>query len=91
MKAGLKDAGLTPRNQFIPEGAPLLDWQAVRQESMDAWKYPARKDICRYERNRGLTHQILQEVEDKEIVVGRSSKEKIQQVVKFFWTNWEGD
>ena len=91
MKAGLQDPGLTPRNQFLPEGAPLLDWLAVRQESMDAWKYPPREEVCRYERTRGLTYQILQEVKVQEIVVGRSSKEKIEEVVKFFWTNWEAD
>jgi hypothetical protein len=91
MKTGLQDPGLTPRNQFLPEGAPLLDWLAVRQESMDAWKYPAREEVCRYERTRGLTYQILQEVEVQEIVVGRSSKEKIEEVVKFFWANWEAD
>ena len=88
MVNGLQDPQLGPRSAFLPEGAPLLEYLAVYQERMDAWKYPKRQEINLFERGRGLYMKMLDEVEVRVIVVGKTSPERIQDCVEWFWDKW---
>ena len=88
MVNGLQDPQLGPRSAFLPEGAPLLEYLAVYQERMDAWKYPTREEVNLFERGRGLSMKMLEEVEVRVIVAGRTSQERIKETVEWFWDKW---
>ena len=65
-----------------------MEYLAVYQERMDAWKYPTRKEVNLFERGRGLSMKMLEEVKVRVIVVGRTSPERIRENVEWFWNNW---
>ena len=88
MVNGLQDPGIGLRSAFLPEGAPLLEYLAVYQEKMDSWKYPAREEVNMFERGRGLSLKMIQEVEVQEIIVGETSPEHIKEIVEWFWEKW---
>ena len=88
MVNGLQDPQLGPKSAFLPEGAPLLEYLAVYQERMDAWKYPTREEVNLFERGRGLSMKMLEEVEVRVIVAGKTSPERITETVEWFWDRW---
>ena len=88
MVNGLQDPKLGTRSAYLPEGAPLLEYLAVYQEGMDAWKYPTREEINLFQRSRGLAYTMIEEVEVREIKVGKSSPSQIAESVEWFWNNW---
>ena len=75
-------------HEFLPAGAPLLDFLAVSMDRLESWKLPPREEIKFYQRARGLSYDMLQDVRVEEIVVGESSTREIDDVIKFFWDNW---
>ena len=88
MVNGLQDPQLGPKSAFLPEGAPLLEYLAVYQERMDAWKYPTREEVNLFERGRGLSMKTLEEVEVRVIGAGKTSPERIKETVEWFWDRW---
>jgi len=88
MVNGLQDPKLGARSAYLPEGAPLLEYLAVYQEGMDAWKYPTREEVNLFQRSRGLAYTMIEEVEVREIEVERSSPSHIAETVEWFWNNW---
>ena len=88
MVNGLQDPQVGPRSAFLPEGAPLLEYLAVYQERMDAWKYPTREEVNLFERARGLSMKMLDEVEVRVIVVEKTSPERIKETIEWFWERW---
>ena len=88
MVNGLQDPKLGTRSAYLPEGAPLLEFLAVYQEEMDAWKYPTREEINLFQRSRGLAYTMMEEVQVKVIEVGSSSPSQIAESVEWFWNNW---
>jgi len=88
MVNGLQDPQVGPRPAFLPEGAPLLEYLAVYQERMDAWKYPTREEVNLFERARGLSMKMLEEVEVRVIVVEKTSPERIKETIEWFWEKW---
>ena len=74
---GVEDPGITPFKEFLPRSAPLVDFLAVGLHSGAGWKYPSFNTILGIQQNRGLSFQMLKEVEVKEIVAGVSSAEEI--------------
>ena len=88
MVNGLQDPKLGTRSAFLPEGAPLLEYLAMYQEGMDAWKYPTREEVNLFQRSRGLSYTMLREVEVREIEVQGSSAEQIEETVEWFWSKW---
>ena len=67
---GVQDPGITPFKEFLPRSAPLVDFLAVGLHSGAGWKYPSLNTILGIQQNRGLSFQMLKEVEVKEIVAG---------------------
>ena len=88
MVNGLQDPQIGPRSAFLPEGAPLLEYLAVYQERMDAWKYPTREEVNLFERARGLSMKMLEEVEVRVIVVGKTTPGRIKETTEWFWEKW---
>ena len=88
MVNGLQDPQLGPKSAFLPEGAPLLEYLAVYQERMDAWKYPTLEEVNLFERGRGLSMKTLEEVEVRVIGAGKTSPERIKETVEWFWDRW---
>jgi len=44
---------------FLPAGAPLLDFLAVSMDRMETWKLPPRDEISFYQRARGLSRSMI--------------------------------
>ena len=65
-----------------------MEYLAVYQEKMDAWKYPTREEVNLFERARGLSMKMLDEVEVRVIVVEKTSPERIKETIEWFWEKW---
>ena len=79
---GFQDPGLTPFGEFLPRSAPLVDFLSKGIHAEAGWKYPSWNTIHGIQANRGLSYQMLENVEFKEIVAGISSPEKILEIRK---------
>ena len=55
---------------------------------MDSWKYHSREKINMFERGRGLSLQMIQEVEVQEVIVGETRPNQIKEVEEGFWESW---
>ena len=77
---GVQDPGLTPFEEFLPRSAPLVDFLSIGMHSGAGWKYPSADTIHRIQRNRGLSFQMLKDIEVKEIIAGVSSPDKILEI-----------
>ena len=80
---GVQDLGLTPFEEFLPRSAPLVDFLSIGIHSGAGWKYPSDDTIHGIQRNRGLSYQMLDDVEVREIVAGVSSPEEILETRKW--------
>ena len=72
---GVQDPGLTPFKEFLPRSAPLIDFLSIGIHSGAGWKYPLADTIHRIQANWGLSYQMLDDVEVKDIIAGVSSPE----------------
>ena len=88
---GLQDPGLVPTDQFLPAGSSVLDFLAVSRERQGTWSILPREEISAYQQNRGLSYKMLDEIQVKEINVGVSTDEEIQDAVDWFWENYKMD
>ena len=77
---GVQDPGLTPFEEFLPRSAPLVDFLSIGMHSGAGWKYPSADTNHGIQKNRGLSYQMLGDVEVKEIVAGVSSPEEILEI-----------
>ena len=61
LKKLFKDKLVTPRTgldeEFMPMGAPLLDFLTVDTEGSTGWKYPRLEELRSHQANRGLTYE----------------------------------
>ena len=77
--------------EFLPAGAPLLDFLAVSMDRIETWKLPPRDEISFYQRARGLSTSMLDNVKVDEIIVGQSRAGQIERSMEIFWENWGKD
>ena len=77
---GVQDPGLTPFEEFLPRSAPLVEFLSIGLHSDAGWKYPSANTIHSIQKDRGLSFQMLKEVEVKEIIAGVSSPEDILEI-----------
>ena len=82
-KDGLDHPTMLQRDQFLPVGAPLLDYLVENSRNSEGWKYPKLEDLTYYQANRGLSLEMLKQVEVRELVCGVSSKEEILDVIQW--------
>ena len=80
---GLDQPSMLRRDQFLPVDAPLLDYLVESSKNVVGWKYPRLEDLEYYQANRGLSLEMLKQVEVKELVCGRSTKEEILEVARW--------
>ena len=85
MRDGLNHTELATASDFLPAGAPLLDYLAIDLERQDCWKFPSSDLVRNLQLYRGLGNFMLLEVEVKEIVVGVTSNEKVMKIRE--WLN----
>ena len=76
---------------YLPAGAPILDFLAISMEKMECWQIPTRCEINKYQRTRGLSLRMIQEVEVKEIIIGETSPGKCKEIFSWFWENHRRD
>ena len=83
LRQSFKDKLVIPKTglnkEFLPMGAPLLDFLTVDTEGPTGWKYPRLEDLRYYQTNRGLTFSVLEEVEVREIICGISTQDEIEK------------
>ena len=83
LRQSFKDKLVIPKallnKEFLPMGAPLLDFLTVETEGPTGWKYPKLEDLREYQSNRGLTFSVLEEVEVREIICGISTQDEIEK------------
>ena len=78
-------------NDFLPAGAPLLDFLATTIERAETWKYPPKEEIRFYQKARSISYNLLEDVIVKEIVVGKTPDEEIKSIATWMWDQWEKD
>ena len=77
---GVQDPGLTPFKEFLPRFAPLIDFLSIGMHSGAGWKYPSADTIHGIQKNRGLSYQMIFNVEVKEVVAGVSLPEEFMEL-----------
>ena len=86
---GVQDPGLTPFMEFLPRSAPLVDFISIGIHSRAGWNYPSSSTIHWIQKNRGLSYQMLDDMEVKEIVARVSLPEEILEIRKWMLKNSE--
>ena len=79
----VQDLGLTPFMEFLPRSAPLVDFLSIGMHSGAGWKYPSLSTIHGIQKNQGLSYEMLDDVEVKEIVDGVSLPKEILEIRKW--------
>ena len=74
-----------PIKKVIPGGVPLMDILGAHRTKTDTWKYPSEPTFEKWSRNRCVTHNSVQFLETKEIVVGISSESEIAEVHEWLY------
>ena len=90
-KGGMQNPQLDSYRNLLPAGAPLLDFLSCTMERVDDWNLPGRAEVDYWSHERGITMDILNQVEVKEIIVGRSTEEEIEQITSWFWDKYALD
>ena len=88
---GIQIPHQTTMQDFLPAGAPLLDFLASTVDRLESWKYSPGEEIKFYQKARNLNHKLLDDVIVKEIIVGETSDEDIRSIVSWLWDQWEKD
>ena len=79
-RSGLDMPTMMTQEQFLPAGAPLLDFLAYDTRKPEGWKYPKAENLEYYQNNRGLSLEMLKEIEVRELVCGVSSEKEIDEI-----------
>ena len=88
---GVQDPGLTPFGEFLHRSAPLVDFLSIGLHSGAGWKYPSANIIHGIQADRGLSYQMLEDLEFKEIIAGKSTPEEILEIRKWMKTHQAKD
>jgi len=68
-KGGMQNPQLDTVHNLLPAGAPLLDFLSCTMERPDDWNLPGRAEVDFWSYQRGITMDIQNPVEVREIVV----------------------
>ena len=79
-KTGLDMPTMLTLEQFLPAGAPLLDFLIHDTRKLEGWKYPKLAELEKYQVYRGLNLSMLNKIEVRELVCGVSSEDEISEV-----------
>ena len=78
-------------SDFLPNGAALLDFLAVDATLPSGWIYPSRSVLKFYQENRALSLDMLEQVETKEITIGKSTTEEVLECHEWIKKRYETD
>jgi len=73
------------RKDFLPMGAPLLDYLEDNISKSEGWMFPRIEDLRSFQNHRGLSWKMKEEVEVRELVCGVSSDQEIEEIHQ--WIN----
>jgi hypothetical protein len=73
------------RKDFLPMGAPLLDYLEDDISKSEGWMFPRIEDLQGFQDHRGLSWKMKEEVEVRELVCGVSSDQEIEETHQ--WIN----
>ena len=82
-KSDLDQPRFMKTEDYLPAGAPLLDFLVEESLQVGGWKYPKLDDLRSYQHNRGLSLRMLEQMDVRELVCGVSSRTEILEV-----SNW---
>ena len=90
------DAARYTRRQLMPNSCSLLDFVAADSQRKDTWcvsKYcaPAEELFHSFQKTKGLSLKLLDQVVVKEIRVGVDTQERVEQTVDWAVRQWEND
>ena len=88
---GLQDVGVGEWEDFLPIGVPLIDLYSLVVQDEASWKFPSQETIVEIQASRGLSYRMLEDLEVKEIIVGRSSAEDIIEAQKWMLGKYKED
>ena len=74
--------------EYLPESAPLLDFLVAESRAPE---YPCQEELKNYREQRGLSYDMLDSIEVREIVTGVSSKEEILEIHDWVTSNYLKD
>ena len=69
--------------EFLLRSAPFIDFLLIGIHTGAGWNYPSSTTIHGIQANQGLSYQMLEDVEVKEIIAGISSPEEILETRKW--------
>ena len=90
-KDGMQNPQLDSLRNLLPTGVPLLDFLSCTMERPGDWNLPGRAEVDFWSYQRGITMDILDQVEVKEIIVGRSTDQEIEEITSWFWDKYALD
>ena len=73
------------RRDFLPVGAPLLDYLEQDISNSEGWMFPKLEDLRSFQAHRGLSWKMKDEVEVRELICGVSSDQEIRDTHR--WMN----
>ena len=90
--SGLQDPKLTSWGSFVPCKSPLLDYLVVAMEEKDDnWRFPRLDLLKGFQKDRGLSYNMLRDCVVKEIVVGKYSPSEIKEISEWMDAMHERD
>ena len=79
------------RADYLPVGAPLLDYLTEDVRNSEGWMYPKLDDLMSFQSHRGLSWSMTQEIEVRELICGISSEGEIKEVVEWIQLKFDQD
>ena len=73
-------------SDILPSEVPLVDLLKVATKGCEGWDFPSQQELSRYQENRGLDSTSYEALEGKvkEITIGQSTDDQIDDTIKWF-------
>ena len=79
---------IAPVIEFIPTGAPIIDFLRAYKDETSTWDYPSTRSLENWLENRTIHADCMTGVEVREIFVGTSTKQEVDELVTWFNTQY---
>ena len=90
-KSTLPIPKISTLKELLPESAPLLDFLVAELRAPEGWKYPLQEELEKFQEQRGLSYDMLDSVEVREIVTEVLTKEEIIEIQDWVTNNYLKD
>lgn len=82
---------LTGYDRIVTCGEPLLDILKVHAQNTNSWYLPSVDTLTYFQNNRGMSMEILEKCEWKELIIGKANDDEIKQFDKWINTKHKND